>query len=107
MADAYHSNMDAFYASQGLIGQRMLGMGAFNRAWYNKYLTYASDIANYSKDREIQKKEFEAIQGATKTENYTTAISDDDRARAVAAEEELLGERIASMGKASLFGGLR
>lgn len=107
MADAYHNNMESFYASQGLIGKHMFFRGMSNRAWYNKYLAYNRDIANYNKDREIQKKEFEAIQGATKTENYTTAISDDDRARAVAAEEELLGERIASMGKASLFGGLR
>lgn len=107
MADAYYKNIDEYYASKGLNKSAMKFWGLVNNVWRNQYNTYKADVSNYNKDRELQEKEFDAVSSAVKTENYSTAMSDDTQARAVAAEEKLLGKRLASMGRASLFGGLK
>lgn len=102
---------------------------AFAKTWNNVLPWVGSagiqmllaDQARYNRDRAIQTAEFKALKDATKTVNYGSSITNPSdvsgettteeqqaqAALAVQEEEELLGQRMQSMGSTSLFRGLR
>ena len=106
--------MDAAAKTGWLLGYR--NAGSLGRAMI------ASDISKYTRDRMIQKEEFDALKNAVKTVNYGTAITNPSdvsgsvatteeqqvaAALALEQEEELLGQRGGTLGSGSLFKGLK
>lgn len=110
------SNSDNYYKDWNSALGGIWGLAGYRAAGSlgRKYL--AMDRFAWEKDRELQQKEFEALQ--TKTVNYGSAITnlanvsgevttEEQRAASLAAleeEEELLGKRVGSLGSTSLMG---
>lgn len=107
MGNKYFSSWgDAMYS---IFGPVMFKGGTIGRLVQN-------DLAAYNKDRELQKKEFEAL--GLKTVNYGSAITnpadvsgevttEEQQAASLAAleeENELLGKRLNTLGSTSLVG---
>jgi hypothetical protein len=110
------SNSDNYYKDWSSALWGTFGLAGYKSAGSRGRAYLALDRLAWDKDRELQKKEFEAL--GTKTVNYGSAITnpadvsgevttEEQQAASLAAleeEDELLGKRLNTLGSTSLVG---